>query len=550
MDEPDKTHSRRLLEFLLRNSDDEPLAKRALAVLPSPHDDPRLKKTVLLRTIEYEVSEGLVTETALGNLELIEELDSRRGSAAAAAGDSMKAAYCAVALDCTVRVLVGNGGKPGGKFLNAVKRIWRGRVGRMEKSAAARESRLLSSDLRRCWDEVEAAIWDEGVSRKLMRINTRIDALMLLGAYLKEAWASMGPSFVAWAARLSAKRRLREDGNGEESRGRGLSLNGLIELRAELRDEVGLRELANDRVRENVVGGGVVLPDSGSLIVIDEPETTAKAVDDGVTLLGSHTDLAITNGPATTDKVPREKVVLRSKHVGFQKRIRGPVRISDVEDLETDPSPHRFNNIPTPEVNKAHEALKSSSLELQAVVTDPFPEAVREAETVVSDLTTKNVIHEHPLENQRRTEVDAVNPSIDTSTEPVQSSDVNLGNPSCSYQNNVPRHSLMERNNTAHPYEWDGSIDDSPEAMVNCKDRLHLRSPKKRAVSPLKKYEPTKLCKRRKVKRWTLLEEDTLRNGVQKYGKGNWKLILKLYSDIFEERTEVDLKDKWRNMTR
>ncbi|XP_024029310.1 uncharacterized protein LOC21393956 isoform X1 [Morus notabilis] len=551
MDEPDKTLSRWLLEFLLRNSDDEPFAKRALAVLPIPDDDPRLKKTVLLRTIEYEVSEGLVTSTALENLELIEELDSRRGSAAAAAGDSMKAAYCAVALDCTVRVLVGNGGKPGGKFLNAVKRIWRGRVGRMEKSAAARESRLLSSDLRRCWDEVEAAIWDEGVCRKLMRINTRKDALMLLGAYLKEAWALMGPSFVAWAARLSAKQRFREDGNGEESRGRGWSLNGLIELRAELRDEVGLRELANDRVRENVVGDGVVLPDSDGLIVIDEPESTAKAVDDGVTLLGNNTDLAITNGPATTDKeVPREKVVLRSKHVGFQKRIRGPVRISDVEDLETDASPRRFNSIPTPEVNEAHEALKSSSLDLQAAVTDPLPEAVREAETVVSDLTTKNVIHEHPLENQRRTEADAANPSIHTCTEPVQSCDVNLGNPSSSYPNNVPRPSLMERNNTAHTYEWDDSIDDSPEAMVNCKDRLHLPSPKKRALSPLKKYEPTKLCKRRKVKRWTLLEEDTLRDGVQKYGKGNWKLILKLYSDIFEERTEVDLKDKWRNMTR
>lgn len=276
MDEPDKTLSRWLLEFLLRNSDDEALAKRALAVLPIPDDDPRLKKTVLLRTIEYEVSEGLVTETALENLELIEELDSRRGSAAAAAGDSMKAAYCAVALDCTVRVLVGNGGKPGGKFLNAVKRIWRGRVGRTEKSAAARESRLLSSDWRRCWDEVEVAILDEGVCRKLMRINTRNDALMLLGAYLKEAWALMGPSFVAWAARLSAKQRYREEGNGEESRGRGLSLNGLVELRAELRDDVGLRELANDRVRENVVGDGVVLPDSDGLIVIDGPETTAK----------------------------------------------------------------------------------------------------------------------------------------------------------------------------------------------------------------------------------------------------------------------------------
>ncbi|KAL7225863.1 hypothetical protein ACSBR1_021090 [Camellia fascicularis] len=33
-------------------------------------------------------------------------------------------------------------------------------------------------------------------------------------------------------------------------------------------------------------------------------------------------------------------------------------------------------------------------------------------------------------------------------------------------------------------------------------------------------------------------------------GIGNWKLILNSYRDIFEERIEVDLKDKWRNMIR
>lgn len=545
MEEPDKKNlSRWLLEFLLRNSDDEALAKRALAVLPIPDDDPRLKKTLLLRTIECEVSDGLVTESTLENLELIEELDSRQGGASAAVDDSMKAAYLAVALDCTVRLLVGNGGKPGGKYLNAVKRIWRGRVGRMERSAA--QSRLASSDLRRCWDEVEAAIWDEDVCRKLVRINTRNDALMLLGAYLKEAWALMGPTFVAWGARLRAKQRPSENSAGE-ALGRGLGLSGLVELRTQLRHGVGLQESGGDRIHDN----GVVLPNSDGLVASDRPETNAKASDSGVTLPSSSTDLNVTHRPATSDKeAHREKAVLRSKRVGLHKRTRGPIRISDIEDSETDASPNRFNSIPTPEVNKTQEALKSSSLELQAAVTDPLPEAVQVAGTVVSELTTKNVAHEHALENQRRTEADAANLSTDKSTEPVQSRDANLGNPSCSYQTNVPRPSLMERNSTARTYEWDDSIDDSPEPMVNCKDKLHLPSPKKRAVSPLKKYEPTKLSKRRRVKRWTLLEEDTLRNGVQKYGKGNWKLILKCYSDIFEERTEVDLKDKWRNMTR
>lgn len=149
----------------------------------------------------------------------------------------------------------------------------------------------------------------------------------------------------------------------------------------------------------------------------------------------------------------REKVVLKNKHVAFHKRRRGPLRISDVEDSGADALESRYNSIPTPEVRRVQEALKSSSLELQAVVTDPLPEALRVAETVVSDLTTKDVNHERPLESQRGTEADAANPSVEKRKEPVQSSDANLGNPSCSHQNNVPRPSLMERNSTAHTYE-------------------------------------------------------------------------------------------------
>ena len=77
--------------------------------------------------------------------------------------------------------------------------------------------------------------------------------------------------------------------------------------------------------------------------------------------------------------------------------------------------------------------------------------------------------------------------------------------------------------------------------------RLHLPSPKERVVSPLKKYESPKPLRRRR-RLWSNVEEDTLRTGVRKYGVGNWKLILNMYRDIFDDRTEVDLKDKWRNL--
>lgn len=65
--------------------------------------------------------------------------------------------------------------------------------------------------------------------------------------------------------------------------------------------------------------------------------------------------------------------------------------------------------------------------------------------------------------------------------------------------------------------QWDDLTDGSPTPKRDGKSRLHLPSPKKRVVSPLNVYKPTKVSKRRTVKRWTLLEEDTLRTGVQKY---------------------------------
>lgn len=63
--------------------------------------------------------------------------------------------------------------------------------------------------------------------------------------------------------------------------------------------------------------------------------------------------------------------------------------------------------------------------------------------------------------------------------------------------------------------QWDDSLGMSPE-QTNSK-RLHLPSPKRIAVSPLQKYDDKKISKRRKVKRWSLQEEDTLRTGVQEY---------------------------------
>ena len=45
---------------------------------------------------------------------------------------------------------------------------------------------------------------------------------------------------------------------------------------------------------------------------------------------------------------------------------------------------------------------------------------------------------------------------------------------------------------------------------------------------------------------WTADEEERLRRGVAKYGKGNWAKIKEKCGFVI--RTSVNLKDKWRNM--
>ncbi|KAI3749250.1 hypothetical protein L2E82_19857 [Cichorium intybus] len=192
---------------------------------------------------------------------------------------------------------------------------------------------------------------------------------------------------------------------------------------------------------------------------------------------------------------------------------------------------HTHDTISTPHVNKVQEDLRTSSFELHAVVKDPLVDALRLAESLKASTSGKNTTNHNVVGNVTK----GKNP------------EANDDNGIHKDQNGRPKPSLMERNFTAHTLEWSDSIDSPTEGSPK---RPHLPSPKKRAVSPLSVYKMAKLAKQRRKKRWSTLEEDTLRTGVQKYGKGNWKLILNMYRDIFEDRTEVDLKDKWRNLTR
>uniref|UniRef100_A0A6V7QTW5 Uncharacterized protein n=1 Tax=Ananas comosus var. bracteatus TaxID=296719 RepID=A0A6V7QTW5_ANACO len=51
--------------------------------------------------------------------------------------------------------------------------------------------------------------------------------------------------------------------------------------------------------------------------------------------------------------------------------------------------------------------------------------------------------------------------------------------------------------------------------------------------------------------KWTSEEEEALRAGVDKHGAGKWRTIQKdpEFSHCLATRSNIDLKDKWRNMS-
>lgn len=454
-----------ILEFILRHPLDDGILNALIHTLPLPNDKPNLKRALLVRKIESEISDGSVTEKILEILELIEELNNQEGIEAS---EVMKAAYCAVAVECTVKFLSCEGaGSDKGKYFEAVRRIWKRRINLMEKRE---DVGFVSEELWSWRDEIEAALWDDRCSVRLIKSIKGVDAVEAVKAFVSKAKESIGSPFL---------------------------------------------EVVAETYRS---------------------DAKMKAFFEGVNKEGTcrKNDREVHKGNAST----------RKKHVAF-KRTRGSsaeksggVRISDSIESEPEASGGQDGLLPSAEIQKAQRALKLSSLELRAMVKDPLPDALRLAETL-SSVARDNTGHQ-PAENNS----DRAPPPIASSSRMVQARGEN-----CEVQHNCHhKPDRVNRNNAAHPFEWDDFFDEVNEGAPSAANRVTLPSPKRTKVSPLKKYEFKKVTLRRKPRKWSALEEDTLRTGVQKYGIGNWKVILDTYRDIFSGRTSGDLKDKWRNM--
>uniref|UniRef100_A0ACD5ZVJ8 Uncharacterized protein n=1 Tax=Avena sativa TaxID=4498 RepID=A0ACD5ZVJ8_AVESA len=191
---------------------------------------------------------------------------------------------------------------------------------------------------------------------------------------------------------------------------------------------------------------------------------------------------------------------------------------------EPEPASH-VDLISTPEVNKVIDALKSSCADLHSVVDDPLPAAKATADEVLAAMMDKAINITGEEGNNQTANCSVVGRNAESLSKAAPSS-------------------LMDWNPTARSFQWEDSLDS--EGSRSQSHRPCLPSPRRIPVSPLELAD-TK-AKRRRARKWSSLEEETLKQGVEQFGSGNWKDILLHNTDVFIGRTQVDLKDKWRNM--
>eukprot|EP00049_Salpingoeca_infusionum_P003033 m.62493 g.62493 ORF g.62493 m.62493 type:complete len:728 (+) comp11916_c0_seq3:152-2335(+) len=70
------------------------------------------------------------------------------------------------------------------------------------------------------------------------------------------------------------------------------------------------------------------------------------------------------------------------------------------------------------------------------------------------------------------------------------------------------------------------------------------------SIAFMRAQRPCKQNGNRQRRKWTEKEVALLKKGMMEFGKGNWAIISQAYRDGFNQRTAVDLKDKFRNLVK
>jgi hypothetical protein len=108
--------------------------------------------------------------------------------------DAARSAYCAIAVECTVKYLSVSSTNP--NYFEAVQKIWLVRVHAMEPSSSRKESLLFSHELKQWKSHFEASLFDLRVRDRLTADDSRRDALQKVEVFFEQACELLDPSFV------------------------------------------------------------------------------------------------------------------------------------------------------------------------------------------------------------------------------------------------------------------------------------------------------------------------------------------------------------------
>ncbi|KAE8715190.1 hypothetical protein F3Y22_tig00110186pilonHSYRG00119 [Hibiscus syriacus] len=96
----------------------------------------------------------------------------------------MREAFCALVVHRTLRWLHFSWDD----YFDAIRKIWVKKIGDLELFGA---SGLLSTDLARWRNDIEAALWDREIAKRLLRIETTYEARRLVRFYLEETFSRL-----------------------------------------------------------------------------------------------------------------------------------------------------------------------------------------------------------------------------------------------------------------------------------------------------------------------------------------------------------------------
>ncbi|MQL72240.1 hypothetical protein Taro_004593 [Colocasia esculenta] len=484
-------------EFLRQKSPEEWFAEEILRCLRSPHLlHPHLKKALLLRRLIPDISYARLSDDTLQCLELIEELDRALGVPHPT--PAMCAAYCAVAAELTVASLR-RGGVEG--FLEAVHWIWECRVWDLEQS----EARGLIGEGMRQWREaIREAVTSAEAREVLLERDIGLEAL---GEYLEVAVNEMGRPLLQLVARAAGAEQYNAGG-------------------AEECTSSGSYEDADRSLEERLGPAGL----SG---VFSERSVPAGAPTEELAKMAPPTS------PTGTDS---------STHASESERNETDDLAGQVTDDVTYQTSELITALPSVEVHKVRQALKSSCEDLRKVVIDPLADALMRAANVQIGMVQGSENPNDSCESANQTGASVPGSSFQKDVQDTiveRNADEEHDGIPCP---SVPHHDVMATTSCLDEGAED-SIECPSGTSANSSKSTRMSTRNHRVLSPALQ-DVSKFIRKRKIKRWTPLEEDTLRKAVKRHGKGNWKFILQSYPQIFENRTVIDLKDKWRNMTK